>query len=103
MKRTNVVGLSDGELADRWGVLKRLAEKAEAEIDELKAEFCQRKLDFAKGLVWKVFKDVSNQMRLDTAAIRKAQGVDWCKAFEKPGTRVRYLVKAVEATAETAA
>jgi len=100
LKRKKAVVLSDGELADRFGVIKALLEGAEAEIKELKAEFDARKLDFAKGLVWKVFKSVSEQSRIDVAAIRAAQGADWCKSFEKAGTRVSYLVKPVEVSAE---
>lgn len=100
VKRKTAAEYSDGELADRWGEIKARGEAADAEIDELKAEFSARKLEFAKGDVWKIFKDVSSQVRLDTAAIRKAQGADWCKSFEKAGTRTSYLVKPVEALAD---
>jgi hypothetical protein len=93
MAQKKLAELTDGELADRWGAAKARGDAADAGIEELKAEFERRKLDFAKGDTWKVFKDVQNQRRLDTAAIRQAQGAEWCKDFEKPQTRVSYKVQ----------
>jgi len=104
LKRKKIADLSDGELADRWGVTKTRLDDADAEIEELKGEFNARKLEFALGALWKVFKDVEGTTRLDTKAIRTAQGAAWCKTFEKAGTRTSYPVRPVEVvTAEACA
>ena len=88
-----VAEYSDSELADQWGQAKKREDQASGRIEELRKEFERRKIDFAAGSFWMVFRDVSNQARLSVADIRAKMGEAWCKAFEKSSQRVSYRVK----------
>ena len=95
-----VADLSDSELADQWGAAKKREDLVGGRIDELRKEFERRKIDFASGAFWMIFRDVSNQARLSVADIRAKMGEAWCKAFEKTSQRVSYRVKARTPEAE---
>jgi hypothetical protein len=91
----SVLELSEAELADRWGAVKKRADKVDAEIEALKAEFDRRNMLSARGLKFTVVKSVQNLKRLAVAAIREEMGVAWCKAREVPSSRTTYEVNAL--------
>lgn len=95
-RRNKLEGLTDGELADKFGDVKARGERAEDELTACKVEFDRRQLDFAKGARFKVTKDEQTQNRLDTKALRAALGDAAIKKFEKESTRTMYLVRALE-------
>ena len=101
MSRARAVSLEDlseAELADRWGDVKAKGETAEQAIEALKAEFDRRKLDYARGLRFRVTKDTSVQQRFDVAAARTALGAEAAK-YLKPQSRTSWLVRPIEAEA----
>lgn len=89
---------SDGEIADRWGVLKARGDDAADEIETLKTEFVRRGLDWAKGDKFKVVKDVGSQERFDVKAARAELGASAAK-FVKSLPIVKYFVRPVEGAA----
>ena len=97
-KRAALTGISDGELADRWGKLKRAGDAYDQRIEDLKAEFDRRGLDVARGEAWKVIKDVQTQNRFDAAAAKADLG-EAAKKYLKEQKRTSYLVRPVEEAA----
>jgi hypothetical protein len=95
-KAADLKALSDGEIADLWGDAKAQADKADARIKPLKAEFEQRGLDQARGARWRVTKDVTQQNRFDVEAARADLG-DAAAKYVKPQTRTAYQVRSLEA------
>lgn len=95
MRSFDVERLSAAEIADRWGALKRRAQKTGDEIDALRDEFERRKLLSAKGLKFTVVKSVRPFAALDVKGIRTEMGAAWCAAREKPGARTTYEVNAI--------
>ena len=90
--------LSEAELADRFGDVKAKGEAAEKATEALKAEFDRRKLDYARGLRFRVTKDTSTQQRFDVAAARQALGAEALK-YLKSQSRTSWLVRPIEAEA----
>ena len=88
-----VADKTDAELADEWGRAKEREDAVGQRIDELKKEFERRKLEFAAGNNFMVFRDVSDRVALVVALVREKMGEAWCRQFEKSSTRISYRVK----------
>jgi len=93
------VDLNTGEIADRWGALKRRAGRIADEIEALKAEFDRRGLLSARGTKFTVVKIDEPQLRLDIKAIRAEMGAAWCEARERLATRLTYKINALRKAA----
>lgn len=90
-----VAELTEAELADRWGALKRRANLLAVDIDTVKCEFERRELLSAKGLKFTVARSKKYFNALDVKAIRAEMGEAWCEKRERPGERTTYEVNPV--------
>jgi hypothetical protein len=102
MSKRPVAELSDAELVDSWGDLQAKADKVDAAIKPLKAEFERRGLKAVIGARWAVLKWVTGQSRLDTARVKAEMGADWWSEHQKKSSRTSYDFTTVEPDAKPA-